>query len=44
MCVCVCVKKMFYDEKVSLVYMVNYKLTRVVLRVKNIQKRVEMKK
>lgn len=27
-------KKMFFDEKVSLVYMMNYKLTRVVFRVK----------
>ena len=42
-CVCVCVKKMLFGEKVYVVYMVNYKLTCVVLRIKKVQKTVKMK-
>lgn len=34
---------MFCDEKMSLVFMVNYKLTGVVSWVKNVPKSVQMK-
>lgn len=37
-------KKMIYDKKLSIVLMVNDKLTCIAFGVKNIQKNVQMKK
>lgn len=35
--------QMFYNEKVSVVFMMNYKLTSVVLGVKSVQKSIQLK-